>query len=62
VKLIKFQVANSGDPTAIDPDAVVRIGLGLKAGTTFIKQVDGSDVDVLGDFEAVLKIINDAKG
>ena len=61
-KLIKFQVSNSGDAVAVDPDAVVRIGVGLKPNTTFIKQADGSDVEVLGSFEEVLKTLNDAKG
>ena len=62
MKLIRFQVANSGDPVAIDPDAVVRIGFGVTPGSTFIRQVDGSSVDVASDFETVLKILNDAKG
>jgi hypothetical protein len=59
MKLVEFHVANSGDLIAVNPDSVCRIGKGVNEGTTFIRQEDGSSVDVSEDHESVKKALSD---
>ena len=59
MKLVEFHVANSGDLIGINPDSVCRIGKGVASGTTFIKQEDGSSVEVSEDYATVKKALSD---
>jgi hypothetical protein len=59
MKLVEFHIANSGDVIAVNPDSVCRIGKGVNEGTTFIRQEDGSSVDVSEDYESVKKALSD---
>jgi hypothetical protein len=59
MKLVEFHVSNSGDLIAINPDSVIRVGKGIAAGTTFIKQEDGSSVEVSEDYATVKRALSD---
>jgi hypothetical protein len=59
MKLVEFHVANSGELIAVNPDSVCRIGKGAAEGTTFIRQEDGSSVDVSEDYESVKRALSD---
>jgi hypothetical protein len=59
MKLVEFHVSNSGDLIGVNPDSVIRIGKGVAAGATFIKQEDGSSVEVSEDYATVKKALGD---
>lgn len=59
MKLVEFHVSNSGDLIAVNPDSVIRIGKGIAAGTTFIKQEDGSSIEVSENYESVKTALSD---
>jgi len=51
MNLVDFKVytpSGEGGMISVNPENVCRIGDGIAAGTTFIKQSDGSSVDVFG--------------
>jgi len=60
---IEFHVKASGDPILVSVDQIVRIGVAVgdgKAPGTFIKQVDGSTVEVIEEYGDVVRKITGA--
>jgi hypothetical protein len=62
-RLVELHVAVSGAPIAVNPDNVCRIGeiadlSGKPMTTTFVRQVDGSSVDVKESYAQVKALLD----